>query len=163
MQSEVPVYLSRFRNSRGKSCPRSPLLLDLPREIFLLPFHAALMSLKPSGFTAAERWREHSPELYPATDLPGGEEGKPKAPCRWQCLKKSCLRVWFQPGTHDWLSAHGCSCCQPSRAPLGCWMVLLRPLRSPPALRNDALSTAHPRHRGIPYGKWLGALGTESA
>lgn len=151
MQSQVPGYFLHFKTSRGKSCPRCPLLLDLLREIFSLLFHAVIMSLKPNRFTAAEQWREHNPELYPAMDFRGGEKGNLKAPCRLECLKESCLRVWFKSGTHNWISARGCSCFIPCVLCL-LWAMVL------------CLSEAHPWHRrSIPDGKCLGALVTESA
>lgn len=46
MQIEVPLYLLHFRNSRSKSCPRSPLLLDLLVEIFSLLFSHSTNELK---------------------------------------------------------------------------------------------------------------------
>lgn len=125
VQREVLIYISNFRKSRGKSCPRFPLLLDLLGQIFSLLFHTALMSLKLSGFTAAER---HNPELYPATDSPAGKEKNPKPLCRLECLKKICLRVLLKSGTHTWLCTHQSFWCQPFQVLLGCWLMLLHSL-----------------------------------
>lgn len=153
---EAPIYLLHFRKSRGKSCPRFPLLLDLLREIFTLLFHTALMSLKLSGFTAAERQREHNRELYPATDSPAGKEEVPKALCRLECLEESCLRVWFKSGTHTWLCTDQSSWCQPSQVLLGCWLMLLHSLHTPPALHSVlCLSEAHPWHRSTMERAWV--------
>lgn len=156
MQREVPIYLLHFRKSRGKSCLRFLLPLDLPTEIFSLLFHTALMSLKLSGFTAAEWWREHNPELYPATDLPAGKEENPKALYRLECLKKSCLRVWCKSATHTWLRTHQSSWCQPSQVLLGYWLMLLHSLHSPPALHSVlCLSEVHPWHRSTMESAWV--------
>lgn len=125
VQREVLIYISNFRKSRGKSCPRFPLLLDLLGQIFSLLFHTALMSLILSGFTAAKR---HNPELYPATNSPAGKEKNPKPLCRLECLKKICLRVLLKSGTHTWLCTHQSFWCQPFQVLLGCWLMLLHSL-----------------------------------
>lgn len=156
MQREVPIYLLYFRKSRGKSCFRFPLPLDLLRENTSLLFHTALMSLKLSGFTAAERRWEHNPELYPATDSPAGKEENPKALHRLECLKKSCLSDWFKSGTHTWLCTHQSSWCQPSQVLLGCWLMLLHSLHTPPALHSVlCLSEANPWHKSSMESAWV--------
>lgn len=104
MQHEVPVYLLRFRNSRGKSCPGSPWLLDLFLEIFSLSAvsHSAhelqTLSVHSRWVVArAPHW------TVPSCTLGWRRGGKPKSSL--QSSKESCLRVWFKSGTHGsaWL------------------------------------------------------------